>query len=236
MTTGDRSGLGRAANDAMRGADPYHLVSISGMHLAMLAASCFWPARASVAAVAPLALRLDARKSAAAALPASAFYFALAGRDVATDRNFLMVAVSLAAMLLDRRALSLRGLVIAALIVLGLRPGTLFNPGFQLSFAAVLALVAVMGRLPPGWHRPRAGAALDSGGDAVADFVICRVGGGPLRGGAFQPRGGHYGLLANLLAVPAMGRLVTFGAAIIAVTEPLGLDRPAIWIIGYGSR
>ncbi|PSK87841.1 competence protein ComEC [Limimaricola soesokkakensis] len=237
VTTGDRSGLGRAANDAMREANLYHLVSISGMHMAMLAGFVFWLVRTVIAAVPPLALRLDARKiAAAAALPASAFYLALAGRDVATERAFVMVAVSLGAVLLDRRALSLRGLAIAALIVLGLRPETLLNPGFQMSFAAVLALVAVMGRLPPGWHRPRGLARLWMpvallsltslvAGSATAPFAA-----------AHFNRVAHYGLLANLLAVPAMGGLVMPGAVILAVTGPLGLDQPATWMIDYGSR
>ena len=237
VTTGDRSGLGRAANDAMREANLYHLVSISGMHMAMLAGFVFWLVRAGIAAVPPLALRLNARKIAAAtALPAAAFYLALAGRDVATERAFVMVAVSLGAVLADRRALSLRGLAIAAMIVLCLRPETLLNPGFQMSFAAVLALVAVMGRLPRGWHRPRGFArfwmpvallSLTSivAGSATAPFAA-----------AHFNRVAHYGLLANLAATPAMGVLVMPGAVILAATGPLGLDQPAVWMIDYGSR
>ncbi|MCP1170445.1 ComEC/Rec2 family competence protein, partial [Limimaricola sp. ASW11-118] len=170
------------------------------------------------------------------ALPAAAFYLALAGRDVATERAFVMVAVSLGAVLVERRALSLRGLAIAALIVLGLRPETLLNPGFQMSFAAVLALVAVMGRLPPGWHRPKGIAriwmpvallSLTSivAGSATAPFAA-----------AHFNRVAHYGLIANLAASPAMGGLVMPGAVILAVTGPLGLDQPAVWMIDYGSR
>ncbi|MGR3464194.1 ComEC/Rec2 family competence protein [Limimaricola sp.] len=237
VTTGDRSGLGRAANDAMREANLYHLVSISGMHMAMLAGFVFWLVRAGIAAVPPLALRLDARKIAAAtALPAAAFYLALAGRDVATERAFVMVAVSLGAVLADRRALSLRGLAIAALIVLGLRPETLLNPGFQMSFAAVLALVAVMGRLPPGWHRPRGLARLWM---PVALLSLTSIVAGsataPFAAAHFN-RVAHYGLIANLAAAPAMGILVMPGAVILAVTGPLGLDQPAVWMIDYGSR
>jgi competence protein ComEC len=237
VTTGDRSGLGRAANDAMREANLYHLVSISGMHMAMLAGFVFWLVRAGVAALPPVALRLNGRKVAAAmALPAAAFYLALAGRDVATERAFIMVAVSLGSVLADRRALSLRGLAIAALIVLGLRPETLLNPGFQMSFAAVLALVVAMGRLPSAWHRPRGLARLWMpiallsltslvAGSATAPFAA-----------AHFNRVAHYGLLANLLAVPAMGGLVMPGAVILAVTGPLGLDQPAVWMIDWGSR
>ena len=237
VATGDRSGLGREANDAMRESNLYHLVSISGMHMAMLAGFVFWLVRAGIAAVPPLALRLNARKiAAAAALPAAAFYLALAGRDVATERAFVMVAVSLGAVLADRRALSLRGLAIAAMIVLGLRPETLLNPGFQMSFAAVLALVAVMGRLPRGWHRPSGLARLWM---PVALLLLTSLVAGsataPFAAAHFN-RVAHYGLLANLLATPAMGGLVMPGAVILAVTGPLGLDQPAVWMIDYGSR
>ncbi len=237
VTTGDRSGLGRAANDAMRESNLYHLVSISGMHMALLAGFVFWLVRAGIAAIPPLALRLDARKIAAgAALPAAAFYLALAGRDVATERAFVMVAVSLGAVLAERRALSLRGLAIAALIVLGLRPETLLNPGFQMSFAAVLALVAVMGRLPAGWHRPQGLARLWM---PVALLSLTSIVAGsataPFAAAHFN-RVAHYGLIANLAASPAMAGLVMPGAVILAVTGPLGLDQPAVWMIDYGSR
>ncbi|SDE92752.1 ComEC/Rec2 family competence protein [Limimaricola pyoseonensis] len=236
VTTGDRSGLGQAANDAMRESNLYHLVSISGMHMAMLAGFVFWLVRAGIAALPPLALRWPARKIAAgAALPAAAFYLALAGRDVATERAFVMVAVGLCAILADRRAISLRVVGIAALVVLALRPETLLSAGFQMSFAAALALTAVFGRLPPGWHRPRGAARLWMPVALLAlSSVVAGMATAPFAAAHFN-RVAHYGLIANLLAAPAMGLLVMPGAVLLALTAPLGLERPALWMVEIGS-
>ncbi|EPX86293.1 ComEC/Rec2-related protein [Rubellimicrobium thermophilum DSM 16684] len=170
VTTGDRSGLGNRTNEAMRDSGLYHVVSISGMHMGLLVGFVFGLIRTAIALVPPLALRVNGKKVAAlAALPVAAFYLLLAGRDVATERAFVMVAVMLGAVLCDRQAVTLRSVAIAALVVLTLRPETLLNPGFQMSFAAVAALAWVFGqgwatRLPRhlGWGAPVAVLMLSS--------------------------------------------------------------------------
>lgn len=237
IMTGDRSGLGSAANEAMRGANLYHLVSISGMHMGMLAAFVFALVRGLVAAIPPLALRVSSRKIAAlVALPVAAFYLALAGRGIPTERAFITVAVMLGAVLLDRKALSLRSVAIAATIVLMLRPESLVNPGFQMSFAAVVALVFAWGQLPMQtgeralWWRiavPVLALAFTSlvAGTATAPFAA-----------AHFNRIAHYGVLANLLAVPAMGMVVMPGAVIFAALGPIGIEQPALWMIEGGAR
>lgn len=237
VTTGDRSGLSIAANNAMRDSNLYHLVSISGMHMGMLAAFVFGLVRYGVALIPPLALRLSAKKIAAVvALAAAIFYLALAGRHVPTERAFVQVAVMLVAVLCDRRALSLRSVAIAGVIVLGLRPETLTNPGFQMSFAATAALVSAFeaargpslaGRRRIAWAMPVLTLLFSSlvAGTATAPYAAVHFN-----------RIAEYGLIANLLAVPAMGMLVMPGAVILAITGPLGLDWPAVWMIEGGSR
>ena len=237
VMTGDRSGLSAAANQVMRDSNLYHLVSISGMHMGMLAAFVFALVRYGFALVPPVALRLPTKKIAAAvALVAAAGYLALAGRDVPTERAFVMVAVMLIAVLFDRRALSLRSVAMAALVVLGLRPESLVSPGFQMSFAATVALVAAFGALGvignrvrrlPAWAAPAVMLVFSSfvAGMATAPYAA-----------AHFNRIAEYGLIANLLAVPAMGILVMPGAVILALTAPLGLEAPALWMIEAGSR
>ncbi|GGL64015.1 ComEC/Rec2 family competence protein [Wenxinia marina] len=233
VTTGDRSGLTRAATDALRDANLYHLVAISGMHMGLLVGFVFWMVRGAVSAIPLLALRLSSKKIAAvAALPAAAFYLALAGRALATERAFVMAAVALVAILLDRRVLTLRSVAVAALVMLVLRPEALLNPGFQMSFAAVTALVAgfaIIGQpLGPRWRWavPAVMLLLSSAlaGAATAPFAA-----------AHFNRVAHYGLLANLLAVPAMGLLVMPGAVLAALLAPLGLAAPALWMMQAGS-
>ena len=235
VMTGDRSGLSMSANEAMRDSGLYHLVSISGTHMGLLAAFIFALARTGIALVPPVALRVNGKKVAAwVALPAAAFYLALAGRDVATERSFVMVAAMLGAVLLDRQAVTLRTVAVAALIVLALRPESLVNPGFQMSFAAVVALSAVFGsswlhRLSGRWRwaAPVLLVMLSSlvAGTATAPYAA-----------AHFNRFAAYGLLANLLAVPAMGLLVMPGAVLLGLGAPLGLTQPALLLVELGCR
>ena len=237
VMTGDRSGVSSAATQAMRDSNLYHLVSISGMHMGMLVAVIFALVRGGVALMPWAALRVSSKKAAAlVALPVAAFYLALAGRDVATERAFVMVAVMLVAILLDRQALTLRSVAIAAMIVLILRPESLINAGFQMSFAAVVALVAtfqMVAKLPRFSHWA-AKMALQAG-LVVVSSLVAGMATAPFAAAQFN-RIAHYGLMANLLAVPAMGFLVMPGAVALAILAPLGLDGPVVWVVDLGAR
>lgn len=234
VMTGDRSGLSQRANQSLRDSGLYHLVSISGTHMGLLVAFVFTLVRTAIALVPPLALRVPGKKVAAVvALPVAVFYLALAGRDVATERAFVMVAAMLGAVLLDRRAVTLRSVGIAALIVLVLRPESLVNPGFQMSFAAVAALAATLGTPLAArmgrwrWAAPALGLILAS---VIAGFATA-----PYAGAHFN-RFAAFGLLANLLAGPAMAILIMPGAVILALGAPLGLTQPALLIVELGCR
>ncbi|MFC3117879.1 ComEC/Rec2 family competence protein [Jhaorihella thermophila] len=223
MTTGDRSGIPREALDALRGSNLAHLLAISGLHMGLLAGFVFAAVRGCLAAIPPLALRLPLRKVAACvALLVAAAYLALSGGNVATERAFVMTAVVLGAVLVDRRAFSLRAVAVAALIVLVLRPESLLGPGFQMSFAATTALVSVFGAirdrgwtLGPRWLRPALAVALSS---AVAGLATAPF------GAAHFNTLSRYGLPANLLTVPVMGAVVMPAAVLAACLAPFGLE------------
>ena len=235
VTTGDRSGMDQATLDALRDSNLAHLLAISGLHMGLLTGFVFAALRCGMALVPPVALRLPAKKIAAAlALVVAAIYLALSGGAVATERAFVMVAVMLIAVMLDRRAISLRSVALAALVVLTLRPETLMGPGFQMSFAATLALVAVFGamrRAPgsrrrlPAWSRPFTAVLISS---AVAGAATA-----PIAAAHFNQMA-HYGLVANLLSVPVMGSVVIPAAVLAAVLWPVGLAAPALWVMGMG--
>ncbi|WP_323042671.1 ComEC/Rec2 family competence protein [Gemmobacter sp.] len=234
MMTGDRSGMGAEAVRALRDSSLYHLVSISGVHMGLLAAFVFAALRYGLALVPPLALRIPARKVAAVvALGVAAFYLILSGGDVATGRAFVMVALMLGAVLLDRRAVSLRSVAMAAVVILALQPEAVAEPGFQMSFAATAALVAgfdAFNRLVPpgrmaGWLRVPAVLVLSS---VLAGFASA-----PFAAAHFN-RFTDYGLVANLLASPLMGLVVMPAAVMSAVLAPLGLAAPALWLLEVG--
>ena len=145
-----------------------------------------------------------------------------------------MVAVALCALMIGRRALSLRAVAIAATIVLVLRPEALTGPGFQMSFAATTALVAVFGwlrevkfRRATKWIRPVGAVVLSS---AVAGGATAPIGAAHFNAIA------HYGLVANLLSVPLMGILVIPAGLIALVLWPIGLDHLGLWAMGAGLR
>ena len=235
VTTGDRSGMSPETIETLRDSNLAHLLAISGLHMGLLTGFVFAALRLGLAAVPLLALRVPAKKVAAVvALGAATVYLALSGGAVATERAYVMAVVMLVAVLLDRRAISLRSVALAAVIVLVLRPEALTGPGFQMSFAATLALVAVFDVLRrrdrdawrlPKWTRPVTAVLLSSfvAGMATAPFSA-----------AHFNQMAHYGLVANLLSVPVMGSVVIPAAVVAAVAWPFGLAPAALWVMGLG--
>lgn len=236
VSTGDRSGISTATDDIMRDSNLYHIVSISGLHMSMLAGFLYAVLRMAVVAVqaAGLGLRLAAHKLAAlGALAGAAGYLALAGGGAATERSFVMVAVMLGAILVDRRAISLRTVALAAVVLLAYAPEALAGAGFQMSFAATVALIVAndlmrgRGAGLPGWLKWLLMLALTS--------VVAGTATGPIAAAQFN-RISHYGLLANMVVVPVIGVVVMPAAVLAAVLAPLGLASPALWAMGWGTE
>ncbi|WP_258552122.1 ComEC/Rec2 family competence protein [Paracoccus versutus] len=235
LMTGDRSGIAEQTNQIMRDSNLYHIVSISGLHMSMLAGFVYAALRlGGVAAQGLGGVRaVPVHKLAAAgALCASALYLWLSGGGVATERAFIMVAVMLLAIIADRRAVSLRTVAVAAGLVLVLNPEALTEAGFQMSFAATVALILMQepwARLSPRlpwWARPVLMLFLSS---FVAGMVTAPI------AAAHFGRMTQYGLLANMLVVPVVGALVMPGGVFAALLAPLGLAQPALWLMGLGT-
>ena len=143
LIMGDQGAISEKTQDDMRASGLGHVLSISGLHMALVAGSVFWLVRALLALSMRLALTQPIKKwAAAAALAAAVFYVGLSGGGVATDRSFVMLAIMLIAVMLDRAALTLRNVALAAAIILLAWPESLLSVSFQMSFAATLALVA----------------------------------------------------------------------------------------------
>ncbi|WP_235820088.1 ComEC/Rec2 family competence protein [Phaeovulum veldkampii] len=233
LMTGDRSGIAEATNEAMRASNLYHIISISGLHMGMLAGFVFAALRYGLAATGNLALRWPVKKiAAAAALVAATVYLWLAGPNVATERAYVMAAVMLLAVLVDRRAISLRTVALAALILLVAEPESLTEPGFQMSFGATVALILIYGPWSAVEHR------LPVLLKPVAMLLVTSLAAGlvtaPIAAAHFN-RMPEYGLLANLLAVPVMGMLVMPAGVIAALLSPFGLAAPALWVMQQGT-
>jgi competence protein ComEC len=234
--TGDRSAITEETVQALRDSSLAHLLAISGMNMAFLTAFVFALLRYGLALVPWFALRVNTKKLAAVvSLGVAFFYLLLSGANVATERAFIMIAVFLGAVLLDRRALTLRSVAVAAMILLLLRPESLMEPGFQMSFAATIALIVGFSALDgsiyrqriPRWVMPVFTLFLSSliGGFATAPYAA-----------AHFNRFADYGLLANLLTVPVMGAVIMPAGALAALLAPIGLAWLPLWVMEQGAR
>lgn len=234
IATGDRAGLPPDAVAALRDSGLAHLLAISGLHMAIVCGLVFGVVRVGAA------LRPHVRGkalAAVAALAAGAAYLLLSGSGVATQRAFVMAAVAFSAMLLDRPAVTMRALAAAAFVVLAVAPQSVLSVGFQMSFAATVALVAGheiardrgWTRLGKGWRR----RVVVWGGGLIATSMIAGLATAPYAAAAFN-RATPWALAANLAAVPAMGTVVAPAMVTAAVLAPLGLEAPALAVAGWG--
>ena len=143
LITGKRDAITLPVNDAFYISSLAHVLSISGYHMAVVAGIVFFFIRAGLALIPLLAVRHPIKKWAAAgALVAAAFYLLLSGNEVATQRSFIMIAIVLIGIMLDRPTLTFRTIAVAAFVVLLFAPQAVVHPSFQMSFAATLALIA----------------------------------------------------------------------------------------------
>jgi competence protein ComEC len=241
MLTGGQSAIPRADMAAMRDSGLAHLLSVSGLHIAIVMGVTFWVVRFLVACWRWLALRVDGKVWAGvAALAAGGFYMLLTGSQVPMQRSFAMAALVTLALLSGRHAITMRGLALAAAAVMLMAPEAVMGPSFQMSFAAVLALVA-------GWEAIRGPMKrLQGDGAWWRHGVVFAVGllmTSVLAGLATAPFGlAHfgrlqwYGVAANAVAVPLTSVLVMPAAMLAALLMPLGLDGPALAVLGWGCE
>lgn len=243
LITGRRAGLPEAVDDTFRDSGLAHVLSISGLHMATMAGALYWLARALMAAFPVLALRWPIRKIAAVvALGGALFYLGLSGAPVPTQRSWLMLSVAFVAILMDRPALTLRNVALAALVILVLFPESLFDISFQMSFAAVTALVALYERIArkrplprkrwTGMLRPLQLGAMFLVGTALTTLVASAAV-APFGVYYFQKLT-HYALAANLLASPMVTGVIMPMALVSLLAMPFGLEAVPLSLMGWG--
>ncbi len=242
LLTGTRDAISAPVNDALFISGLGHVLSISGYHMAVVAGIVFFAVRGLLALVPVLALRYSIKKWAAlAALCAAFFYLLLSGAEVATQRSFIMTAIVLVGVMIDRAALTLRNLSLAALLVLIIIPEAVVHPSFQMSFAATMALVAAYERGIPwmqaGADTPRGARIALWGGREIATLIVMSLAAGcatmPYVGYHFH-RLGPYGVIANVLAMPVVSILVMPAGLTAILAIPFGLDGPLWRLMGVG--
>lgn len=240
LMTGHKGAIPEPVMDRIRDAGLAHLLAISGLHIGLVAGILFVGLRALMALAGPLALRAPIKKWTAVAAILGAFAYALvAGATVPTLRAFLMIGLMLAGVVFDRRGLSVRSVAWAATVLLVLQPESLLGASFQLSFAAVTALIAVYEGLRgrrffapgegAGWARRPLGYVAGVGlttlvaGAATAPFVVYHFN-----------RIAAFGLVANLAAVPVAALWIMPWAVVAFALMPFGLHGLALVPMGWG--
>ena len=225
VATGDRSALTMEDAEALQMSGLAHLVSVSGLHMVLVTGFVFAVIWRLAALVAPLALRVPPQKIAAvAAIAAGGAYAAFSGGDAPVTRAFVMASVAFGAILIDRPAISLRGLALAAVLILAVTPEAAAEPGFQMSFAATLALVGAFEAVrETGWRLdgPLARFAGWFGSTALTSLVA---------GLATLPYALHHfgrlapwSLPANLVSAPLVSFITAPFAVVGALLAPFGL-------------
>jgi competence protein ComEC len=239
LIMGERGSLSDETQKAMTSAGLSHVISISGFHMALTAGSAFWLIRALLAALPGLALAFPIKCWAAlAALFVATAYLTISGGDVAAVRSYLMIAIMFGAMIVNRPAFSLRNLAISAMLILAVTPESLVDAGFQMSFAATAALVAIYEDGLPNIGPPESWPRIVA---SPASLLIGAVITSLAAGLAVDPIGAYhfhriatYSVLGNILAMPAISILVMPMALVTLVAIPFGLEAVPLTLMGWG--
>jgi len=229
--TGSKGQIDENTMEAVRKAGLAHLLAISGLHIGLVCAFFFFGVRLLLTLVPTLALNYPIKKWAAViALSASLFFTLLTGASIPTTRAFLMTAIVLLGVLLDRKAISLRTVAWAAIFILLIFPESLLSASFHLSFAAVTALIAFYEQYK---SSPQTPALVRYIGGILTSSLIASAATMPFAAYHFN-RVALWGIGANLLAIPLTAFIIMPAGLCALALMPIGLDGPALTIMGWG--
>jgi competence protein ComEC len=239
LLTGERDGMRNDDIEALRVSGLAHLLAISGLHIGLVAGCMFFFVRLILVIIPGIALRYPIKKWAAVcAIIIAGCYMVLAGATVPTVRAFIMTSLVLLAVILDRSALNLRLVALAAIIVMMTTPESVMGPSFVLSFAAVAALIVFYQGVGRQWMvsarayhplwRPFyyiLGVIITSlvATLATAPFSVM-----------FFNRFAVYSLLSNIGAMPIMAFIVMPFGLLSVLIIPFGLDESLWPIMAWG--
>lgn len=242
LMTGERGKIPPDVLDAMRDSGLAHLLAISGLHIGLIGGILFFGIRLIFASMERTTLRWPIKKWAAAvAIVGAFFYLLISGTTVPTQRTFLMLGLVFAAVMLDRLPISMRLVAWAAVAVLLMAPENLLSVSFQMSFAAVIALIAVyevamekLARMRQQHKDRRLPRPLLYLGGVLLSTAVAGLATAPFALYHFN-RMAMYGMLANLLAIPLTGMWIMPWALIAFLLMPFGLEALALVPMGWGT-
>lgn len=239
LMTGERASISDEDWQSLRASGLAHIISISGLHVALVAAPVFFLVRLFLAMIPAISLRMDVKKIAAlAALLVCALYVGFVVPSVPTTRALLMTGVALLAIMMDRSPFSMRLVGFSALLILIFSPESIWSVSFQMSFAAVTALVVVAGWMRPTWSAfYREGGVIRKGllwlGGALLTSFVASLATMPFVFYHFQQIV-NYSILGNMLAMPVSGFLIMPMVILSFVLMPFGLESYSLEVMSFG--
>ncbi|WP_292132244.1 ComEC/Rec2 family competence protein [Brevundimonas sp.] len=241
MVTSHETWISQEDLDVMRDSGLAHILSVSGLHMAIVGGFVFFAVRLGVAAWPWLALRAPGKKIAAVAgLAAVGAYLIVSGAPAPAERAAITASIAFLAILLDRQAVTMHGLAVAAFVVLLVQPEAVMTPGFQMSFAATAALIALVEAWPKRTREISAPWPIIAM-QRFATWITAAVSASLVAGMATGPfamqhfnRTAMYGLVANLGTSPVADFVLMPALALGAAMEPLGLGGPFLTVAGWG--
>lgn len=239
VVAGDRAGISRKITNHYRDSGLAHFLSISGLHMSMIAAMAFFALRLLISLVPYFALHADSKKAAAVfAIFMSFVYLLISGAEIPSQRAFITTFVVLLGVLFSRQAISMRMVSIAALTVLIISPQALIGASFQMSFAAVVVLIAFYEKFAGAIHRYFAGKGILKivlayiAGLLISDLVASLA---TLPFAIYHfNRIAIYTSLGNFLAGPIIGLIIMPFVLVALFLMPFGLDLLPLKIVGFG--
>jgi competence protein ComEC len=241
MITGEQSEISESLILKIRNSGLAHILAISGFNIGIVAGMVFWLSRLLLAMIPPIALRYNIKKIAAIlALISAALYTAISGLAVPAIRSFIMLCFMLVSVMIDRKAISLRNVAWAAIVIMLYSPESALSISFHLSFAATIALVAFYEDLSPKfmqwteYHGPL---------KKIAGYVTALFATTFVAGMISLPYGiyhfnqiPNYSQIANLLAVPLTSIVVMPGVLAAMCAMPLGWEEYPLRVMEIGIR
>jgi len=238
LITGDDSAIPESVHEELRAANLLHIIAISGAHMVVIGGIVFVVLRALLVLIPGFGLRpLVKTLTAALTLVAISLYLAITGFEISATRSYVMLALVLLAILFHREPKPMRSIALAALLMLALDPSDITEPGFQLSFAATLALIAAFENIFDETLQERGPIATlwrivwflllttIVAQAATTTIILFHFNNLSL-----------YGIFSNLILTPVVTLLIMPMVACYFVLLPFGLDPIALHILSYGIK
>ena len=244
LMTGKRAYVSEDTTLLLRDSGLAHILAISGLHMACFAGAIFFFARAGLALFPKIALSHSIKQWAVyPALVGAIFYLFFSGAGIATQRAFIMFLIACLAILMGRAVITMRNVALAAIAILLISPDALLAPGFQMSFAATIAIVAAFEAISTrGLFR----ISQDSALPLLLRRVFLAIGALFITSAAAWAATGWFAaahfhrvvfltsFAANMAALPIFTIFVMPSAAFAFALTPIGAEGPLLALMGEG--